>query len=88
MNGENDNNNKSWRVRVDVFRGYMKAKMEGMEQSFHDHCEEHKEVSKSITNIEKYIVKQTAIRNFKSALWSFLGGAFVLGVGILLKIVL
>ncbi len=81
---KNKNGNNHWKVSVAEFRGYMRGTLEGIQKEIKDQKKDMSFVKKDIVKIKEYVAGRKAVHGFKSAVWGFIGGAFIVVIGFLL----
>jgi len=77
----NGNGNSHWKVSVAEFRGHVRGTLEGIEKVIKEQKEDIGTVKDDIVKIKEYIAGRKAVQNFRSALWGFIGSAFMLALG-------
>lgn len=91
MNNNEKRNNNNWKVAAATFQGFVKAKIEDIEQLLKDHCEANnknfEQIETDMKLIQDYITADRAVKKFKVGLWGMVGGLFgSLLIGFLLLI--
>jgi len=88
MGNEKNSNNK---ITAAEFRGWAKAKIEDLWQEMEQFRTEQylftkaqEKVETAINGIQQYIAGRKAVQNFRSGLWGFIGGMFMLILGFVL----
>jgi len=89
-NGDNRNEKEwgKWIISQSEFKGFVKAKMETIEEELKDHNKCLLQVKKDIQNMKEWVSAQDAVRKYKASVFGFFGGIISIGIGIILKIIL